>query len=561
MRTAFSYRRFSSGKQAEGDSDRRQKKGFEDWCRKHPNVKPDTSLTLDAGVSGWKGKNVAVGSLGVFLEYCKSGRVKRGDFLVVEHLDRLTRDEVKPALTLWLQIQSYGVWIETLEPERSYNPEANDALSLIEPILMFVSNNEKSANLSKRLRDVWSEKRKSGKPLTAWCPHWLKLNEDRDRYEIIPEATAIVRRIVSLAIDHDMGAIRIAQTLNGEKVPGITGRKGYWSHPYITKILNNPALIGQYTTEGETEPREDYFPAIIDKDTWYRLRAALTGRRGKGGRVGEGVANLFAGLLVNGKDGLAMQRIVKNHPRLISAAFRNGLDGDTQSFPYEPLERAVMFAITNELQLSDITDEGPRPDMGNLDGLTGQLITLDGRLSEISARIKTSKKAIGPMLDLLTELSEQRETLIAEIESYKAAQAMSHTEVDTLSELQAFGKLFKGDKPIDSATRTIIRAKLRRLVERMVVCIFGKKRSKFKTAQVQIFFKSGGSYLVNVLAHETKIKQMFSVSGVPSEHDFRWLLIDPKVAKQYKTEVETVRKYLESKQLQHEKLVEGFAIK
>src|SRR5262245_35818186 len=130
-RKAYSYIRFSSRKQADGDSLRRQTEG-RDAIVKRRGLELDTSLCLhDLGVSAWKGDNADTGALSVFLDLCKKGVIPKGSFLIVEHLDRLTRQHVRKALTLFFQILDAGVTIVTLQPEREYSPDDKDPLSLI----------------------------------------------------------------------------------------------------------------------------------------------------------------------------------------------------------------------------------------------------------------------------------------------------------------------------------------------------------------------------------------------------------------------------------------------
>src|SRR5687768_3108579 len=103
---AFSYLRFSSPGQADGDSVRRQTDLRDNWLKRHPNARLDTSLTLaDKGVSGFTGahrKNPDRHALAAFLKLVEQGRVPRGSYLIVENLDRLSREDIQPALMLFL---------------------------------------------------------------------------------------------------------------------------------------------------------------------------------------------------------------------------------------------------------------------------------------------------------------------------------------------------------------------------------------------------------------------------------------------------------------------------
>src|SRR5262245_26570368 len=120
--TAYSYIRFSSPEQAKGDSLARQVQATKEWCRRN-KVRLDESVTLhDLGKSAYTGehrKNPDRHALASFLRLVESGKVPRGSsYLVVESLDRLTREHVRAAASLFLSILEQGVSIVTTTPER-----------------------------------------------------------------------------------------------------------------------------------------------------------------------------------------------------------------------------------------------------------------------------------------------------------------------------------------------------------------------------------------------------------------------------------------------------------
>src|SRR5262245_11724919 len=123
---AYSYTRFSSPQQAEGGSVARQARLTAAYC-KRKGLTLDESLSLDdLGVSAFRGANVRDGALAGFLEAFRTGRVPRGSHLIVESLDRLSRDQIRPALQLFLALQDFGITIVTHEPTREYDPAATD---------------------------------------------------------------------------------------------------------------------------------------------------------------------------------------------------------------------------------------------------------------------------------------------------------------------------------------------------------------------------------------------------------------------------------------------------
>lgn len=126
--TAVSYVRFSSHKQERGDSLRRQEAARDAWLARHPGVVLDTSLTLaDLGVSAFRGKHRADDKTALWhlLRAVESGRVTPGTFLVVESLDRLTREELGDAFELVLGLVNRGIRIVQLSG-RVHTTEAGE---------------------------------------------------------------------------------------------------------------------------------------------------------------------------------------------------------------------------------------------------------------------------------------------------------------------------------------------------------------------------------------------------------------------------------------------------
>src|ERR1041385_5155470 len=100
---AFSYVRFSTPEQLKGDSLRRQTEAAAEWC-KRSGATLDTSTTYrDLGASAFKGAHRSdKAALGAFLKLAEAGRIPKGSFLIIENLDRLSREEERTALRLWM---------------------------------------------------------------------------------------------------------------------------------------------------------------------------------------------------------------------------------------------------------------------------------------------------------------------------------------------------------------------------------------------------------------------------------------------------------------------------
>jgi DNA invertase Pin-like site-specific DNA recombinase len=95
----------------------------------------DTSLSLeDKGVSGFTGahrSNPDRHALAVFLELVQQKRIAKGSYLIVESLDRLSREHVQAALMLLLQLTQAGIKIVQLLPDERIYDDSSDAMPLM----------------------------------------------------------------------------------------------------------------------------------------------------------------------------------------------------------------------------------------------------------------------------------------------------------------------------------------------------------------------------------------------------------------------------------------------
>lgn len=175
----YSYVRFSSPEQALGDSKRRQVAQARAWAIEQ-SMELDEELR-DEGISGFRGANLqAEAALGSFLRAVQSGTVVPGSVLVVESLDRLSRDKVLYALNTLSSLLLSGLRVVTLSDRREYTEAsvAANPMDLMASLLVFMRANEESETKALRLRASWGNKRRraveKGERMTTVCPPWLR---------------------------------------------------------------------------------------------------------------------------------------------------------------------------------------------------------------------------------------------------------------------------------------------------------------------------------------------------------------------------------------------------
>jgi len=171
---AYSYLRFSRDEQRRGDSTRRQDELAADWSERR-GIPLDGSLSLrDMGRSAFTGKhreNPERHALARFLQLVEEGRVRRGSYLVVENLDRLSREHILPALSLLLGLIQSGIRVVQLMPVETVFDESVEPMTLMlgcsTPTRTATTPPWASATSSRRRRAAARGRWRSSRPCSA----------------------------------------------------------------------------------------------------------------------------------------------------------------------------------------------------------------------------------------------------------------------------------------------------------------------------------------------------------------------------------------------------------
>lgn len=131
MNTAYAYIRFSSEKQSTGDSVRRQQSLIDSWGKNNPDYILSQKIYKDEGLSAFTGKHAA-GDLGRLMNDISNGSITAGDVILIESLDRLSRENISTATDRLKAILIHGVNVVTLTDQKQYTPESlNSPMDLI----------------------------------------------------------------------------------------------------------------------------------------------------------------------------------------------------------------------------------------------------------------------------------------------------------------------------------------------------------------------------------------------------------------------------------------------
>jgi DNA invertase Pin-like site-specific DNA recombinase len=320
VNTAYSYIRFSTRDQIKGDSLRRQTEAAALWCKQKGIALADSYQ--DLGVSAFHGKNAETGSLALFLALIRRGRIPKGSYLIVESLDRVSRNSILDAFELFLSIIKSGVVVVTLVDGHVYDKEkinGGNFTDLIISLTVLSRAHEESHTKAVRLGASWEAKRRNIKTskLTGRCVAWLNLSPDKSKFEIISDRSQVVQRIFEMA-SHGHGANGIAKTLQHDCVPTF-GRSKAWHLSYIKKILDNRAVIGEFAPASKRNGKrvffdavQDYYPAVVTRETFATVQQL---RKARPSYKGRSTFNVFSRLAYDRATGSPMAYVNKNRAK------------------------------------------------------------------------------------------------------------------------------------------------------------------------------------------------------------------------------------------------------
>jgi DNA invertase Pin-like site-specific DNA recombinase len=513
---AFSYIRFSHDEQAAGDSLRRQTAAAEEWCREN-GVALDTSTTFrDLGRSAFTGKHRANpdrNALAAFLRLVEQGKVPRGSYLIIENLDRLSREHIRPALGLLLDLIEAGISVVQLKPVEQVFDDGVEPMHLMMAIMELSRGHSESAIKSERVGKAWREKkrrgRENGETITSRLPAWVQ--ECNGKRQLIPERAAVVRRIFELAVAGYGGAL-IVRKFTEEKVPAFgeckvnKGRKrsqfsGKWNRAYIGAILKDRRALGEFqpcrrdgTPDGP--PIKDYFPPVVSEGDWLAARAGAEQRRRKPGRTAQHI-NVFAGLLKDARNGGSYYCATRGprkgayHRVLLNTAAAEGREA-LYSFPFLTFEAAVL-SMLREIDPRDVLKgTNGHDDVMALEGDLGQV---EAAIASIAAELDAHGES--PVLYGRLRTKESRKAELTEQLTAARQRAANPLSAAWGEQHSLLSVLESAPDPDD--TRLRLRAAIRRTIDTIYMLVV--PRGRVRLCAVQINFAGSESRRCYVILH------------------------------------------------------------
>ncbi len=427
--------------------------------------------------------------MGAFQKAVESGRVAPGSYLLVESLDRLSRDRIIPALNRFVELLGKGVRIVTLSDEQEYDSDSiNNLTGLLVPLVTMSRANEESETKSRRLRAAWQNKKARAATgehiLTEMAPAWLRVHNGK--FEVIKARAVIVQTIFNLTLK-GWGKTAVARHLNVEGVSTF-GKSSTWYPSYIQKILRNEAVIGRFQPMRLTydsgrrqrvpdgDPIEGYFPAIVSAADFYRVKHSKPGPSGTKDVLPR---NELTGIAFCGRCGGRMIYVNKGAPPkggayLACDTARRTANCDARAVRYEEVMTYVFDNLPKIffLRAQESARAKTGPDYGS-------------EIAGLDAKVAETEGSIARLLDTLERVSSAtaEKRLIeheAQLDALKAQKAELEERQAIAQDGGDFAALLAGAKWTDGIDEGDARqmeyqsilhriSELRRVIEKVVI--------------------------------------------------------------------------------------------
>lgn len=256
---AYDYTRFSTKEQSAGDSERRQKDKAKQWADAHGY---QLRHLHDPGISAFHGKNRVLGQLNLFIRAVRLKELGPSPVLLIENFDRVSREVIEEAQSLFLELINGGAVIVTLHNGKKY-ARGMGLVDIITALVEMDVAHQHSAKLSFRVREAVSARRQAGGIIhnRTSSPRWLSLDAKRTVFRHVPYRVALVREMFA-STARGTGADSIARAFNARNEPTWSGAQ-HWRGTVIRDILKNRAVLGEF------DGKPGYFgEPVISAEQW-----------------------------------------------------------------------------------------------------------------------------------------------------------------------------------------------------------------------------------------------------------------------------------------------------
>ncbi|HEQ0067067.1 TPA: recombinase family protein [Pseudomonas aeruginosa] len=301
----YAYIRHSTKRQGGDDKDSvsRQKTSIRALAKQYGLEIPDQNFYYENGVSAFSGKNRTHGKLKELIDQIDGMRIRKGDYVFVESIDRLTRQRLLQAKELVNGLLEKGIILVTTLDNQKYQKATleNGIDDLTQDILLSVISKrawDESNTKSIRRKSAWNKAKEAAekdlKPFNAKRPPYgIQFNELAGKFELDPvKSKEVIAVFESLKMQGVTNTIKLINQTSvhkwtSQRVKDLFITKYPIGYLYSQKKIDGQMVFDKYI--------ENYYPQIISFQLFEEARLAMQGRKGSKsiGRVAADNSNIF----------------------------------------------------------------------------------------------------------------------------------------------------------------------------------------------------------------------------------------------------------------------------
>lgn len=231
--------------------------------------------------------------------------------------------------------------------------------------------------------------------------------------EIVEEEAVIIREVAARILAGE-SARAVAASLNERGIPSRRGAA--WGTTTLRQMILRPSLTGARTYRGEIVT-EHAWPAILDADTYDRLKAVFLDPSRRSHYGGRAPKYLLAGLINCGLCGGVMKR----NPGRLSQTKAGGTRRQPASYvcskcfrvrrKQSSLDEFVTRLIVGRLEREDAFAAFSRGDPGTAEKLAGEIAGIDARLATSADQFAEGAITVEQLVRITERLRTDREKL------------------------------------------------------------------------------------------------------------------------------------------------------
>lgn len=300
---AIVYVRWSTKDQSKGDSEARQ---MSLAIRAAEGRWKIVETLIETGKSAYHGRNRALGGKLREIEDRAARGELAGKVLIVEAMDRLSRQEPLESVTLLSTLAKQGLTICESSTGTIYDASSisDHWAHLLIAFARAGEAHDSSRIKSQRITSAWRATQeqlqtRDGKADPRLCPSWIEVVDGA--YRVVETRAAVIRRMFDMAATGH-GLRPIAAMANEDRASS-GWPAAEWHIRSVTNLLHGRRVLGEYTPQMRTEDGKRatvgepvaLYPPIVTLNQWARAQAGLKQRASSGGPRGKAI-NLLSQL-------------------------------------------------------------------------------------------------------------------------------------------------------------------------------------------------------------------------------------------------------------------------